>query len=550
MAKKNGQSFGNFDSKTGFTSSVWGVKPIVTEFSKGSVPDSIYSSNREAAWTRWRRGFEIYSNSSIGEAYSYPFDYIIPVGNIPTTGNRPRIAGVFQGFPTTNKELGMHWAGVRIAGSLRLDNIRDRSVNPNIPASISSVTEDENYWYVQLAGNWSAQNPLPAPLFVFTGPGRPPLYPINGEVLEDRIVEVGGAPITAETINPNTQTRYGFVQAVLVETNEKTGVLKLQKQGSVQSTPDAVFVTPSRGAPSVGRFLMTGTRYCCSCQDFTRREYAYMMSLGSQNMQKIFPRTKVSTIKPGRFERMYKGEVISDFSAGPIPVVRPKLDANGNPIVDDRAMTPATEDRAMEVVSPSPEFNIPPSITPTSETISGTTRDRPGMFRDFGAVYTRSTPLPSLEGGKAEGMPNYNDYKTTRNDDGSHTITSLTDFWTPLLDEQRYCKHIYAMKFAEKVFPPEPSDLPVRYLGSITEWEQALVEKTNKDNEKANYSIAERGLSMMDVPPYNCGAPMMMPMAQKLFNIPSDFVQMSGFRMYDKNGKEYNPSAGERPETT
>ena len=78
----------------------------------------------------------------------------------------------------------------------------------------------------------------------------------------------------------------------------------------------------------------------------------------------------------------------------------------------------------------------------------------------------------------------------------------------------RYCKHIYAMKFAEKVFPPEPSDLPVA-MGSIVEWERDLVEKTNRENQTAAYELSVRGLSKMDVPPYNCQAPMMMPMFQK-----------------------------------
>jgi hypothetical protein len=104
------------------------------------------------------------------------------------------------------------------------------------------------------------------------------------------------------------------------------------------------------------------------------------------------------------------------------------------------------------------------------------------------------------------------------------------------------------MKFAEKVFPPEPSDLPVDE-GSIVAWEQRLVDQANKDNQTAAYRITERGLSIMDVPPYNCQAPMMMPMMQKLFNVPSTFVLMSGFTMYDKNGKPYVPAQGERPET-
>jgi hypothetical protein len=85
----------------------------------------------------------------------------------------------------------------------------------------------------------------------------PAQYPINGEILEDRIVAVGGTPINSETIDPATQTRYGYTQAVLVSTDEKTGLLTLQKQGSVESTPDAVFKTPATTAPRVGRFLKT-----------------------------------------------------------------------------------------------------------------------------------------------------------------------------------------------------------------------------------------------------------------------------------------------------
>jgi hypothetical protein len=62
-------------------------------------------------------------------------------------------------------------------------------------------------------------------------------------------------------------------------------------------------------------------------------------------------------------------------------------------------------------------------------------------------------------------------------------------------------------------------------------------------------ALATRSLSMMDVPPYNCQAPMMMPMMQKLFNVPTTFIRMGGFIMYDKNGKPYVPVLNGRPET-
>ena len=99
----------------------------------------------------------------------------------------------------------------------------------------------------------------------------------------------------------------------------------------------------------------------------------------------------------------------------------------------------------------------------------------------------------------------------------------------------------------------QPQKVLADWHKNAEEWTKTLESEgdhtNNKDNEKANYEIAKKGLSQMDVPPYNCGAPMMMPMAQKLFNIPSDFVQMSSFRMYDKNGKEYIPYEGGRPGT-
>jgi hypothetical protein len=513
MASKRGSSFGNFVRSEAFIPK--GVQPIRTEFSKGSVPDSIYSSNRESAWLRWRRGYELATASFFNNSYDYPFSYQVPIpsGTPVTGGNTPVIPGVFKGFPTKNKELGMHWAGARTAGSARFDNIKDSS---GIRAAIQSVTEDDEYWYVQLAGNWSPANPLPPPLYVAV-PGVPGgIKALNGEILEDRIISVGSEPVTRDTINPQTQTRYGYVQAVLIDVNQNTGVIKLRKAGSVEATPDRALVTPATRPPDVSRFLMTGTRYCCSCQDFNRRDYAYIQSLGKP-ASKIFPRTNVAVLKPGRYEIMRK-----------------------NGVVDNSAMTGGNENRSMTIVSPSPQYNVPPSITPNSTTVPGANRDNPGVFRDFGSMYLRSTGNPSLPGSRAEGMPTYDDYSSA-----GGVITSLTDTWTPLLDEMRYCKHIYAMKYEEGVFPPEPSDFPTD-VQNMAAWEQKLVRDMEK-NQADLFNLAKQGLSTMDVPPYNCQSPMMMPMMQKLFNIPSSFIKMEGFTMYDKEGNPYVPSLNEKP---
>ena len=102
----------------------------------------------------------------------------------------------------------------------------------------------------------------------------------------------------------------------------------------------------------------------------------------------------------------------------------------------------------------------------------------PGVYREFGFLYTRSTPDVALPGSSAEGLPGYQDYTTSivstdANSISQDVITSITDNWTPLLDELRYCKHIYALRFKDRVFPPEPSEspwkssfLPVSFNGS------------------------------------------------------------------------------------
>ena len=177
MARR-GSSFGAFSTKLKGTD--FSVNPIRSEFG-GSSEDSLYTVSRESCWSRWRRGFELATASLYHNSFDYPFTYKIPLptGTAGASGNQPAIPGVFRGFPTKNKELGVHWAGVRVAGSLRFDNVLD---NSNVRASIASVTEDTEYWYVQLAGTWSAANPLPAPLYIPIA-GTDGIKPTNGEVI-------------------------------------------------------------------------------------------------------------------------------------------------------------------------------------------------------------------------------------------------------------------------------------------------------------------------------------------------------------------------------
>jgi hypothetical protein len=509
MAKKSGSSFGSFNQMKSVAFAA--VKPITTEFSVGSVPDSIYAANRESAWSRWRRGYEIATASFYDNSYVYPFNYQIPVpsGTPSSVANpAPIISGTFVGFPTKNKEMGMHWAGWRYAGSMRSDKLTDPATSQKL--FIESITEDATNWYVKLAGDWSASNPLPPPFYVAV-PGVPGgLTPLNSEIIEDRVISIGGDIIDKDTIDPTTQKRYGYSQAVLTATNPFTGILTLRKAGSIQVTPDREYITPSPASFTVGRYIITGARFCCSCQDFTHRDYAFMRDLGKTN-RKVFPRNRASSVKPGRFELT-------------------KL----NGVLDNSAMTSAQVNRRMEVYAPS-GYTLPFDVA-TSFVDNQATRDNPGIYTDFGATYIRSTSNPGIVGAKAEGLPGFNDYKTSQGQ-----ITSITDNWEPLLDEMRYCKHIYALKFADNTFPPEPSDFPVG-PESMADWEQKLVQETEKEQTEAKAAILSRySLAQMDVPPYNCQSVMMMPMMQKLFNVPTNFIVMGGFTMFDKDGKPYSP---------
>ena len=509
MAKKSGSSFGNFiQSSVGAPN---GVKPITTEFSRGSVPDSIYAANRESAWSRWRRGYELATATFHDNSYEYPFQYQIPVpsGTSSSAANpAPIISGTFVGFPTKNKEMGMHWAGWRYAGSLRSDNLQDPVTTDRL--YIESVTEDATNWYVKLAGSWSPTNPLPPPFYVAV-PGVPGgLTPLNSELIEDRVITPGGEIIDRDTINPNTQTRYGYVQAVLTATDPFTGILTLRKAGSIQVTPDKEYLTPSPISFTPGRYIITGARFCCSCQDFTRRDYAFMRDLTKSN-RRLFPRNSIATVKPGRFELVRR-----------------------NGAIDNSAMTSAEVNRQMEVYAPS-GYQLPFDVA-NSVVDNTATRDNPGIYDDFGATYLRNSTNPGITGARADGMPGFNDYSSSEG-----VITALTDNWEPLLDELRYCKHIYALKFADNTFPPEPSDFPVQ-VGSMADWEQRLVAETESDQQSIKSSILNGfSLSQMDVPPYNCQSVMMMPMMQKLFNVPTQFIVMQGFTMFDKNGQPYKP---------
>lgn len=481
MAPKGGDAFGSFNNRTDYKPAE--IKPITTEFSKGSVPNSIEAMDRESAWTRWRRGYELAVSVGIQKSLNFPFRYTMPTppGTAVPAGNEPLIIGVLQGFPTSNREFGIQWTGCRVGALLRFDNVFDSA---GTRASVASYTEDSNYWYVQLTGTWSSSNPLPPPLYIPPVGTNAAIKPLNGEIVEDRLIEAEGVPITSATRNPATDKKYGYVQAVLIDVDAANGILKLKKAGSFESTIDGTYVTPASRPPAVGRFLTLGSRYACTCQDFSRRSYAYLSNLNSP-VQRRFPYTRPAGLKYGRHEILTDkyGEINNNIDT--------ELDNN----------------RTLEL---------------TFQSV-----DNPGLFRDFGGRYLRNTDEP----GASEGPVTFVDYKAENNQ-----IISFSDYWSPLLDEMRYCKHIYALRFQEGIILPEPSDVPVEMEEGIVRWEQRLVNETTVARKHLDYMNSIKGLSYMDMPPKNLQSPQMLPMMQKLLNVPASFIRLQNFSLQNKDG--------------
>ncbi|HAW75654.1 MAG TPA: hypothetical protein DCW74_07965 [Alteromonas australica] len=568
MARKRpGGNFGNFgkDSfakaeKVDIGTKKYRVSPIKGSFG-GSVPDAIYTSDREAAWSRWRRGWELATSNGVERPFFYKFAYEIPRDTLPIVGNRPPfLSGSLQGFVTENKEYGMHWAGKLDAGNLRFDGLRDQAgtllaISGEIPKTdtfLGRGQDNLNFWYIQLSGTFSqltitgVSGPVPPPLFIGIG-GPQGIKPINGDILEDTIVTVSGQAIDTDTRDPATGKRYGYMQATLINLDQNKGVLQLAKRGSVQSTLDGVLVTPSRIPPEPGRFFQTGDRYSCSCQDFMRRNYAYISSLGLRKGYK-FAKSKVATVKPGRYEEMVRRN-----ERGKILVA-----------AQQKIFNDALDNKEMLINYPSGEgpfggFRFAPTqaVLPTgllpknSKDPNAMYRDLPAVFADFGGQYRRGFGDKLEPSGVAEGMPKYGDYKKILDVEGKPTdrIKEISDYWTYTLDEYRYCKHIYAMRYADGEFPNEPSDYPVQ-AGSIAKWEDKLVTDTEKSQRKAFERLVYYGLGYMDTPPFNLQSPMMGPMVTKLINIPQPLILMQNFNMIDQEGNTYNVATSGKPAVT
>ena len=537
FGNKNPKTNTSFDRFKFDSGSNYRVKPIKAEFG-GSIPNSIYNYDEQSAWLRWRRGWELATSDIAHAAYTYDFKYLIPQtsGAIDEIGARsPEMTGTFKGFPTPNKELGMHWTGVIEAGNLRFDNLLDVSgvrlavSGEAHPQTLFSGVSQDNarYWYIQLSGTFSTVSgeQVPPPLLV-TFSGGDTAKPIVGDILEDKIITVSGEAIDSNTRDPATNIRYGFVQAVLTGVDEYQGILQFEKRGSVQSTIDGVQITPSRIPPHSGRFLQTGRRFCCTCQDFTRRDYAYISTLG-QRRGRNFPVTAPGATTPGRYEQLKRFDELTQ--AAQIQWTQYFVENNLFELV-------APSGYALEEVTSGQiekDIRLPANLY----------RDFPGIFADFGSIYTRGFGNnESNTSGIAEGMPSYGDYK-----ESGETIYEINDDWTFTLNQYRFCKHIQALRYMRGEFPIEPSDYPFATADDLVTWEDDLIEKTQKAQKKAFENFAYYGMSHMDVPPFNVESPIMVSMTQKLFNFPAQFVRLQRFVMIDKNGREYLPGAGEKP---
>lgn len=479
---RSGASFGSFSAAT--KASDFGFGGVRATFTRTQpLANGHGAYNKQSSYLRWRRGYEISNSLGIDNPFIYPFLYQFPSelyeGN-NATDRIPEIPGVLMGFPTSRKELGMHWTGARLAGAFRTDTIYGRD---DQSLSIEYVETTKEFFIVKLRGNWSEDNPLPPPLYLQTPNGD--FFPLLGETFEDRIVEEGGELITRTSIEPETGLRYSYTRAVLAAVDPFSGILRFRVAGSVFVTRDFVPVSPATQNFAPSRWLSSGAKYSCNCPDYLNRDYGWTSNIlkeartGRSGIVK-FPYTKPRNLKIGQADR-----ISSNLTA-----------------YDLRAMTEVDENRLLE-------FNE--------------TRDIPGVFEDFGSVFLNNGISP----------PTFNDYKT----DSNGNVTYISDYWTPQLDELRYCKHIYSLKFEEGDPVPEPSDYPIGI--SISEVEQEMVKQKQRNFDKA-MQLAEYSLGMMDLPPFNIQNPEVMPMIVKLFNLPSLFIRVDSMLIQDMRTGAFN----------
>jgi hypothetical protein len=477
--------FGDFFSGSVKKTQSFNFDSPASSFSRGyDVPNSHGQYNRQSSYLRWLRGFEIAQAVGLDSPWYLPFFYEVDVGG-PEGAPKPQIPGVFVGFPTPNKELGMHWTACRLAGSIRTDNLRTK--NPNgLKVEYSELTDE--LITVKLEGDWSEENPLPPPFYIDIP--NAPQFPLVGEIFEDRILEENGELITRDSLNEITGLRYGYVSAVLSEIRPFEGILRFRRIGSVWTSPDRVLVSPASVGFQPGRWLSVGARYVCSCQDFLGRDYAWISKLQAESATgrargKYFPYSKARQVKISKQER---------------------VTFDGSNKADLRAQTTTTENRILDVLDG--------------------VRDSPGIFEDFGATYTNN----------GTGPPIFNDYKT----DEKGNVVYESNFWTQTLDSLRFCKHIYALKFSSNDIAPEPSDYPIGL--SVTDLEYSMT-RERKKTEDAYIQRAEYGVAYMDIPPYNVQTTMMMPVVTKLFNLPSSFIKLNAFLMQDPiSGETFKPT--------
>jgi hypothetical protein len=70
----------------------------------------------------------------------------------------------------------------------------------------------------------------------------------------------------------------------------------------------------------------------------------------------------------------------------------------------------------------------------------------------------------------------------------------------------------------------------------IVSWEQRLTKEVTNIKSNTDYMNSIKGLSYMDMPPKNFQSPQLLPMLQKLLNIPTSFIRLANFSLQNKDG--------------
>jgi len=235
----------------------------------------LFDYNYASMWTRWRRGYELYTYTNQALlGLNYTFRYAI---NGQAGSGGVELPGLCYMYPSSDQDMGMRMVVIRPRDSF---NFLDFGYSIK---SVFDYDTTNNIIGVELSSNFGA------PISFFTG-----------EVLSDRFAADG----TEKTTYSNytvvaVGTKAGGPAVPSPAPFQDTLFLSVTADTSWTSIEDQSFTAPAVSNPTVGEYLTTAMRFGCNCPDYLAREDFNLYKYGTN---RNYPYTLPQDLKPGTYD--------------------------------------------------------------------------------------------------------------------------------------------------------------------------------------------------------------------------------------------------------